>query len=64
MAVREAQKLAEEVELPSFNSLGIQEEDLEELAVNSVRNGSNRDNPRPMNDRDYLDFMKELLAKG
>ena len=64
IAVREVQKLAEVVELPSFNSLGIQEEDLEELAVNSARNGSNRDNPRPMNDRDYLDFMKGLLAKG
>jgi len=64
IAVRETMKLAEEVQLPSFSSLGILEKDLEELAANSARNGSNRDNPRPMNKDDYLGFLKDLLKKG
>ena len=35
-------------ELPSFASLGVNVEDIEELAFNSSINGSNGSNPRPM----------------
>lgn len=62
-AVKAVKALAEAVELPSFRSLGIKEEDMEELAAKSAKNGSNRDNPRPMEKEDYLLFMRELYGK-
>ncbi len=62
-AVEAVKKLAEDVELPSFRSLGIREGDMEELADNSAKNGSNKDNPRPMNREDYLSFMKDLYKR-
>jgi alcohol dehydrogenase len=54
------QKLAADVRLPQFGSLGVQESDLEELAANSFKNGSNIDNPRPMSKEDYLKLFKRL----
>jgi alcohol dehydrogenase len=63
-AVDAVQQLAKDVNLPSFQSLGVKEEDLEELARNSALNGSNRDNPRPMDEDDYLCILKRLWAKG
>jgi alcohol dehydrogenase len=59
-AVKAVEKLASDVHLPEFNSLGVQEKDLEELAVNSFKNGSNADNPRPMTKEDYLELFKVL----
>ena len=61
-AVKEVKKLASDVQLPGFNSLGVQEKDLEELAVNSFKNGSNIDNPRPMTKEDYLNLLRRLCA--
>jgi len=61
-AVNEVKKLASDVQLPGFNSLGVQEKDLEELAVNSFKNGSNIDNPRPMTKEDYLNLLRRLCA--
>ena len=61
-AVKAVEKLASDVHLPEFNSLGVQEKDLEELAVNSFKNGSNIDNPRPMTQEDYLELFKVLLG--
>jgi alcohol dehydrogenase len=61
-AVKAVQKLASDVHLPGFNSLGVQENDLEELAVNSFKNGSNIDNPRPMTEEDYLNLFRKLIG--
>ena len=61
-AVKAVQQLAADVQLPEFSSLGVQENDLEELAVNSFKNGSNIDNPRPMAKEDYLNLFRVLSA--
>ena len=59
-AVEAVQKLASDVHLPEFGSLGVQENDFEELALNSFKNGSNSDNPRPMKKEDYLSLFRML----
>lgn len=59
-AVAAVQKLAADVHLPEFGSLGVQQEDFEELALNSFKNGSNIDNPRPMSKEDYLNLFRAL----
>jgi alcohol dehydrogenase len=59
-AVKAVQKLASDVRLPEFGSLGVQEKDFEELALNSFKNGSNIDNPRPMTEEDYLNLFRVL----
>jgi alcohol dehydrogenase len=61
-AVMAVQQLAKDVRLPQFGSLGVQENDLEELAVNSFKNGSNIDNPRPMAKEDYLKLFQRLTT--
>jgi len=61
-AVERVKQLAEEVCLPEFRSLGVKEEDLQELAENSARNGSNADNPRPMTADDYLQVLRNLMG--
>jgi alcohol dehydrogenase len=61
-AVMAVQQLAADVRLPEFGSLGVQESDLEELAANSFKNGSNIDNPRPMSKEDYLKLFKRLTG--
>lgn len=60
LAAERVRSLAEEVNLPDFRSLGVQETDLRELAENSARNGSNRDNPRPMSADDYMRVLEKL----
>jgi alcohol dehydrogenase len=61
-AVKAVQKLASDVHLPEFGSLGVQEKDFEELALNSFKNGSNIDNPRPMTKEDYLNLFRVLSS--
>ena len=61
-AVEAVKKLASDIHLPGFNSLGVQEKDLEELAVNAFKNGSNIDNPRPMKKEDYLNLFQLLIG--
>ncbi len=61
-AVKAVQKLACDVHLPEFSSLGVHENDLEELAFNSFKNGSNIDNPRPMTQADYLKLFQLLIS--
>ena len=63
LAVKRVQDLADEVNLPGFRSLGVKPEDLRELAENSAGNGSNRDNPRPMDADDYFNVL-QILNKG
>ena len=61
-AVKAVQKLASDVHLPGFDSLGVQEKDFEELALNSFTNGSNIDNPRPMAKDDYMNLFRQLTG--
>jgi alcohol dehydrogenase len=61
-AVKAVQKLAADVHLPEFSSLGVEKNDLEELAFNAFKNGSNSDNPRPMSQDDYLNLFKQLIG--
>jgi alcohol dehydrogenase len=61
MAVEAVNKLASDVNLPGFGSLGVKAEDIEELANNSFLNGSNGSNPRPMNRDDYLALFKKMM---
>lgn len=61
-AVEAVKKLASDIHLPGFNSLGVKEKDLEELAVNAFKNGSNIDNPRPMKKEDYLNLFQLLIG--
>jgi len=61
-AVKAVQKLASDVHLPGFGSLGVQEKDFEELALNSFNNGSNIDNPRPMAKDDYMNLLRQLTG--
>lgn len=61
-AVEAVKKLASDIHLPGFNSLGVKEKDLEELAVNAFKNGSNIDNPRPMEKEDYLNLFQLLIG--
>jgi hypothetical protein len=49
-------------ELPSFAGLGVDVEDLEELAFNSSKNGGNGSKPRPMSQGDYLTLIKSLMS--
>ena len=60
LAVERVRQLVSETDLPAFSSLGAREKDFPELAENSVRNGSNIDNPRPMSADDYIRVL-ELL---
>jgi len=61
-AVERVKKLAKEVGLPSFNSLGVKESDLERLADMAAGNISTDSNPREMSKEDYLVLFKKALA--
>ncbi len=62
-AVEAIKKLAVDTQLPHFGSIGVKEKDFEELAQNSVINGSNPDNPRPMSKVDYLNIFETLNSQ-
>lgn len=64
LAVERVRELVRLTGLPPFRSLGVKEEDLPELARNSARNGSNRDNPRPMGEEDYMNVLAELMSRN
>lgn len=59
-AVEHVAELTREVGLPGFSSLGVKEEDMETIAENSARNGSNSSNPRPMEKEDYLELLRKM----
>ncbi len=63
-AVEAVKKMAREVRLPDFASLGVIAEDMEELAYNASINGSNGSNPRPMTKDDYLTLIKGMLSSN
>ena len=59
-AVTAVAKLARDVGLPSFASFGVDPADFDMIAENSVKNGSNASNPRPMQAADYLAVLNSL----
>ena len=59
-AVTHVERLAAEVGLPSFRSLGVRDEDMETIAEKSVKNGSNASNPRPMGKNEYLELLGSM----
>ncbi|MDO9508742.1 MAG: iron-containing alcohol dehydrogenase [Thermovirgaceae bacterium] len=59
-AVEHVAKLTREVGLPSFRLLGVREEDMEIIAENSAKNGSNSSNPRPMGKKEYLELLRKM----
>jgi len=61
-AVAAVEQLARDVGLPSFTSFGVDPLDFDILAENSVKNGSNPSNPRPMAATDYLAVLEALQA--
>ena len=60
-AVNAVKKMAGEVNIPDFASLGVKTEDVAELAYNSSINGSNGSNPRPMGKDDYLTVINSMM---
>ncbi|UCF93812.1 MAG: iron-containing alcohol dehydrogenase [Desulfobacterales bacterium] len=64
LAVEAVQKLAADVNLPAFSSLGVHAADFEALAKKSALNGSNPNNPRRMGAGDYLKLLKKLRTAG
>jgi alcohol dehydrogenase len=63
-AVDAVRKLALDVKLPDFGSLGVIAEDVDELAYNSSINGSNGSNPRPMSKDDYLAVIERMMPSS
>ncbi len=61
LAVSRVKEMVREVGLPDFSSLGAEEADFQELAEKSERNGSNKDNPRPMSAEDYKAVLNRLV---
>ena len=62
-AVAYVRRLAKKVRLPGIRELGLHDEDFEDLARRSVRNGSNGSNPRPMAEEDYLQVLRRLAGE-
>ena len=63
-AVAAVEQLARDVGLPNFASFGVDPDDFGLIAENSVRNGSNGSNPRPMTAKDYLAVLNTLQSSG
>lgn len=63
-AVEAVENLAQDIKLPLFRSLGVKEEDLEELARLSAMNMSNEDNPRPMGQGEYLEVLRKMYERS
>ncbi len=63
MAFRRIEELVRETGIPAFKTLGIKEEDLEEISKKSAANGSSIHNPRPMKAEDYRAVLKDLLGR-
>ena len=61
-AVEAVKQLAVDLKLPRFSSFGVKPEDIEELAFKSYVNGSNVDNPRPMNKDDYMALFNKMMC--
>ncbi len=60
MAVEKVSLLTRETGLPPFSSLGVRKEDMETIALNSAKNGSNGSNPRPMGRDEYMELLEMM----
>jgi len=63
-AVAAVEKMARDVGLPDFASFGADPADFDTIAEDSVKNGSNGSNPRPMAAADYRTVLNTLHAAG
>ncbi|MCL2768038.1 MAG: iron-containing alcohol dehydrogenase [Synergistaceae bacterium] len=63
LAVAETRRLSEDVGIPSFKMLGIQESKFSEIARKSYENLSNSSNPRPLSINDYIEILSKLNSK-
>ena len=59
-AVGAVARLAHDVKLPPFASLGVPVADFPDLAEQAAANSSNTSNPRPMQADDYVTILKKL----
>jgi len=60
--VEAVRKMARDVGLPPFASLGVSEKDLGEIALKSTKNGSNASNPRPMGETEYMEVLRKMYG--
>ena len=61
-AVEAVKQLCRDVGLPTFRSLGVGEEQFEQIAEMSARNISTDSNPRPMSKDDYMAVLHKAYA--
>ena len=61
-AVEAVKQLCREVGLPTFRSLGVGEEQFDQIAEMSARNISTDSNPRPMSKDDYMAVLRKAYA--
>ncbi|MFT4538576.1 MAG: alcohol dehydrogenase [Planctomycetota bacterium] len=52
--------LGQELEIPSFSTLGVSEDQWPEIAQRAAANGSNASNPQVMEQQNYLEILKAL----
>ncbi len=60
MAVEKVSELTRDTGLPPFSTLGVRREDMETIALNSEKNGSNSSNPRPMGRDEYMELLEMM----
>jgi alcohol dehydrogenase len=63
-AIEAVRKLASDIGLPDFKTIGVREDDFEKIASSCAANGSNKSNPRPMNKEDYLRLLDRLSGRA
>lgn len=61
-AVEAVKQLCRDVGLPTFRSLGVGEEQFDQIAEMSARNISTDSNPRPMSKDDYMAVLRKAYA--
>jgi alcohol dehydrogenase len=62
LGIEKIRKISKDIGLPSFKSLNIREEDLEELAGMSAENISTDSNPRRIDKQGYLALFKKAYG--
>jgi len=62
-AVREIRKLSDDVGIPAFKTLGINESEFPDIARKSFENLSNLSNPKKLSVEDYMEILKRLNSR-
>ena len=60
--IQRIKDLVAKLDLPAFQSLGVDAREVEEIAAAARANGSNASNPRPMTESDYVAILESVLA--